>query len=175
MSLEELVSRDIDEWLGRADYLLSCLKNPDDLPDWERRVRGADREDKGFARLLSRGELIKPLWVLATTIRKCLAEYDLAAAYEGYRYGARFDFLLFKALTLPDARRGEKIAVSAKKGHEAVHGSAAAKRAEYQKIYDALLTEMAKGTPKAAAVVAERFGIAERTVYRAQKKISKID
>jgi len=175
MSLEDLVRRDIEKWLGETDYTLSYLKNPDKRDDLERLRKDAARGDKRLAFFLSRDELIEMFSLRVNLVRKCLADNNLAAAYEVYMNGVQLERQVYKCLTLPDANRGGKVAISATKGHEAVYGSAVDKRAEYQKICDALLAEMAKGTPKAAAVVAERFGISESKVYRAQKTISKID
>jgi RNA polymerase-interacting CarD/CdnL/TRCF family regulator len=80
-------------------------------------------------------------------------------------------------LITTDTFRGEAVANAAKKGHDAVHGTDAQKRAKWQRIYDDYKNEIAKGTPKAAAasIVAHRHKVSERKVYRVRKFFSKID
>ncbi|MBI1650112.1 hypothetical protein [Hyphomicrobium sulfonivorans] len=75
----------------------------------------------------------------------------------------------------PDSVRGRKLLESARQGHQAVHGDETSKMALWDAMYRDYAAEIAKGTKKtaAAALVAEKYGVCDRTVRNAQKYISK--
>jgi hypothetical protein len=104
-----------------------------------------------------------------------LAAGDLPGAYAKWREFESSAQVFDKFLKQPDVRRGEMIARAAMAGNEAAHGTATEKHARWQRICDDYEAEKAKGTAKAAQVVAERHGISERQVYRARSRLLKID
>lgn len=76
-------------------------------------------------------------------------------------------------LNEPDIERGKKVMVSAKTGHEMVHGTMAQKMSGWHVLYNDWQAEKAKGTRNSAQVVADRHGVAKRTVERTLKYLKK--
>ena len=206
-SLEDLVRHDIERWLGGLDERLSEIESMSE-DDRKRAIKTAVRHQRkhgtfefefkvfnqhgtpipfpdsysdrllevAFKHILSAEYVRKARKIVSEK----LAGGDLPGAYQQRRdflHNTRFmDFLLKR----PVVRRGEVVAAGAKRGHEAAHGTDAEKSARSQGMYDNVLAEEAKGTKRAAAVaaVAERYGVKDRTVYRAierHRKNRKID
>ena len=115
---------------------------------------------------------------IRNTARTCRAYIKHGKMDEVYGIRKRFErnrSHIQAVLDQQHIRRGRKVVRSARAGHQAVHGDEAEKRDRWQRIHADFEAEKAKGTPKAARIVAERHGVSERQVYRSKKYLSKID
>ncbi len=175
VSLDDLVRSDIEEWLSHADKHVYGLKNYEYDAESESSARALASKSEFLAQFTSREFQIGVWSWLITAIRKCLANNDLATAYRLKGLAGQFNHLLFRSFTAPDAMRGAKIVRAARAGHEAHHGDSDKKRAKWRRICDDYRSERAKGTRKAATIVARRHKVSVETVYRAQRYIKKID
>jgi hypothetical protein len=140
-----------------------CQAIVDDQPD---RVLSED-EPPALA-----SEILKFIAV----VRRELAEgrTDGAARF-AVEIGIKWCALVMKLGKEVDWQRGVDVDEGAQRGHAAVHGTKDQKRARWQPIYEDWQVEKAKGTKKAALVVAQRHGVSERQVYRTEYYLSKID
>jgi hypothetical protein len=203
VSLEDLVRRDIEKWLRETDTAVTNLERLSDADraERERLIRGVMACGKKYregvmAMLKERREELAltpeaaeaallhylPLVTSAEFQRRIadlgrafLAANMLADAYELYSGWSSLTRGINHLLDTPDAIRGTTNIHGAKAGHEAVHGDDTEKRERWRRIHDDYKNERAKATPKATSVVAQRYNVSERTVYRARKNFSEID
>lgn len=185
-SLEDRVRRDIERWLRDLDELIELGSDEEATRLYEAEqllyVKGA----AAYNRFLNREAGRKPGSIeraftfytsidfarqTAQQVREKLAAGDMAGAYAQWRV---FDHI-GRILRQNNIRLGKSIARAAMAGHEAAHGTSAEKRARWQHIYDDYEAEKAKGTAKAAEVVAGRHGVSVKTVRRAKGYLLKID
>jgi hypothetical protein len=169
---------DLTLWIESLENYLSNQKGGTDpraaeienlARQWE---KAGDHERAAWIRRHTSADYIR------NTARTCRAYIKHGKMDEVYSIRKRFERNRLPIEALLDQqhiRRGRKVVRAARAGHQAVHGDEAQKRDRWQRVHADFEAEKAKGTPKAALIVAERHGVSERQVYRSKAYLSKID
>lgn len=177
-SLEEQVRLHLDAWIASVEAYADAIEKHGDprskeieklAGKWE--TKGATVEAKWIRGETSAAAIRRSI----SNARDYLAMGELGKAYSIHQKFERTRWHITALLDQEHIRRGQKIISGAKIAHEMTHGNDANKRGRWQKIYMEWEAEKARGTRKAADIVAARNSVSVRQVYRSKDYISKID